>query len=126
MTTYDPIAEALGVTPVEFVFDESKYPKITPNYNANPWNKGLNYSLGPYSAERGIAISKAKKGIPHPNQRGGNHPRAKAIICETTGEIFAAAAEAADKYHLSRQNLSAVLRGKQKTIGGMRFSFYNK
>jgi hypothetical protein len=105
--------------------DTSEY--ITDHDLIIPWNKGLIYkSSEPYPKERGIAISNSKKGIPHPNQRGGNHPRAKAIICNTTGEIFGAAAEAADKYNLSRQNLSAVLRGKQKSISGMHFSFYNK
>ena len=62
MDIYDPIGEALGLTPTDMSHIYSlELPKVRTNWNSKPWNKGLRYKNGPYPKEWGEAISRAKK-----------------------------------------------------------------
>lgn len=49
----------------------------------------------------------------------------KAIQNIETQEIFYSITEAANKYHIAKQNISAVLKGKRKTCGGYHWQYIN-
>ncbi len=126
MNIYDPIGEALGLSEKDMSeFYNQEFPKVVTNWNVIPWNKGKagTYKNGPYPKEWGEAISRAKKGKPI-NARGAKHHSSKPVYCITTGEYFASGGEAIRKYpKMSRQNLCAHLKGRQKTIDGKVFTY---
>lgn len=47
----------------------------------------------------------------------------KAVQNIETQEIFHSITEAANKYHIAKQNISAVLKGKRKTCGGYHWQY---
>lgn len=49
--------------------------------------------------------------------KGKKHPRAKTIICITTGEIFDYMGDITKKYGVSNSNISACCKGRYKTAG---------
>ena len=55
--------------------------------------------------------------------KGDKHPRATAVLCLDTGEMFPYIQAAADAKGLSRCNISACCRGLQKTAGGFRWAY---
>jgi len=123
MDIYDPIAEALGINPTPHLVNNEFVFKIATNWNRIPWNIGKTYTLGKAPPERGLAISKAKKGKPI-NMRGEKHPNSKPLYCVNTGEHFASGGDVIRKYpNILRQNLSHHLKGKQKTVGGLVFTY---
>lgn len=68
------------------------------------------------------AISKASLGIPCPSR---SHPSAvsKSVVCVTTGETFASAADAARHFGCSRPNISKCCSGERKKVRGHIFAF---
>lgn len=59
------------------------------------------------------------RGKNHPmyGKYGKNHPRAKAVICITTGKIFDTAVEGAECYNCNRCHISSCCKGKRKSAG---------
>lgn len=55
-----------------------------------------------------------------------NHPRCKPIINLDTNEVFSYMNLACDKYNLDPPTLTKVCKGKRKTCGGYRWSYYEK
>lgn len=49
----------------------------------------------------------------------------KAVQNVETQEIFHSITEAANKYHIAKQNISAVLKGKRNTCGGYHWQYVN-
>ncbi len=49
--------------------------------------------------------------------KGENHPRARKVICITTGEIFNYIREGAKKYNVANQDISQCCKGKIKSAG---------
>lgn len=57
-----------------------------------------------------IEIMKQKK-------YGGNNPKAKAVRCVTTGEVFPSCREASDWCGIARQNINRCANGNRPTAG---------
>lgn len=55
--------------------------------------------------------------------KGAKNPRAKAVICIETSEIYGAIHEAVRKTGINLGNISEVLNGKRKTAGGFHWKF---
>lgn len=55
---------------------------------------------------------------------GANNPSAKAVICITTGEVFAYAKLAAIKYNIDLSSIIKCCKGKAKTVKKMKFEYY--
>ena len=66
-----------------------------------------------HSLETKEKISKANKG----KMTGGKHPKAKKVICITTGEIFDCVRDAGKKYNISPTGISFCCKGKYKSAG---------
>jgi hypothetical protein len=68
------------------------------------------------------AISKASLGIPCSSR---SHPSAvsKPVVCVTTGEVFASAADAARHFGCHSPNISKCCYGKRKKVLGRIFAF---
>lgn len=49
----------------------------------------------------------------------------RSVINLDTGEIFHSILEASDKYNINKKSISNNCRGKSKTAGGYRWSYYN-
>ncbi len=58
--------------------------------------------------------------------KGEKHHRATIVLCTTTGEIFPTIEDAARCKQLTRSNISACCRGKQKTAGGLCWAYYKE
>lgn len=56
----------------------------------------------------------------------GNNGNASKIICVELNKIFNSIIEAAEWANTSRQNISGVCQGRQKTAGGFHWKYYNK
>ena len=68
-------------------------------------------------------ISSAKKGMERPDMLGAANSSARAVINETTGEIFAYATLAAKKYGADLSSLIKCCKGKIKTCAGQKFRY---
>lgn len=53
----------------------------------------------------------------HAYFKGENHPRARKVICITTGEIFNYIKEAGEKYNVHSTDISKCCKGKYKSAG---------
>ena len=62
--------------------------------------------------------SKKKISINHADVNGINNPRAKSVICITTGRIFFTATEASKYYNIkSKAHITSCCKGKRKNCG---------
>lgn len=83
-----------------------------------------------HTEEEKRRISETQKGRVSP-MKGRHHSdatrakRGKAVICYDTGETFLSIHEAAKKTGQDRTNISRVLRGIYKQIGGYHFGYYS-
>lgn len=95
-----------GKNPLDYMTEEAKIErskKISEN-NAKYW-KGKHFT-----EETKNKISEAKK--------GRNNPRARAVICLTTGKIFYTSKEGAEYYNIKNPgNVTKCLKGRQKSAG---------
>lgn len=64
-------------------------------------------------------ISETKKG----KYGGSKNPRARAVVCIETGEVFKCGLDACLKYRLARSTLCCHLRGRNKTCGGYHWRY---
>lgn len=77
-------------------------------------------------------ISASLKGRSRPDDIVSKIKETKRAACGVsvvnldTSEVFESMTEAAEKYALSKSNLCAVLKGRRKTCGGYRWSFYTE
>lgn len=62
----------------------------------------------------------------HPDVSGAKNPRAKAVICLTTGTIYPTAAEAAIACGTYKSDIAKCCKGKAKTAGGLRWGYYTE
>lgn len=53
----------------------------------------------------------------HANVSGMNHPKARKIICITTGEVFDCIKQASEKYGVNNRNISKCCRKNYKSAG---------
>lgn len=56
---------------------------------------------------------------------GEKSPKAHAVVCVETGEVFPCIRYACDKYGVRSSSVSAVCRGKLKTTGGYHWQYAN-
>lgn len=50
-------------------------------------------------------------------RKGKNNPKAKSVICLTTKKIFFTGAEGAERYNISKPNITQCCQGKRKSAG---------
>jgi len=91
---------------------------------------GMSGELAPFygcnhDEETKRRISKTKTGVSRPDMVGAKNPSAKRVYCETTGETFETATDAANRYRLDLSSIIKCCRGKQKTCGGKVFCYDN-
>ena len=53
----------------------------------------------------------------------GQNPRARAVVCLETGEIFDSAKRAAHELNVNYTNLVGVLKGRRKKVGELHFEY---
>ena len=61
--------------------------------------------------------TKKKMSENHADFRGKNNPRAKSVICITTGRIFDAMVEGAEYYGCNKESITNCCKGKYKSAG---------
>lgn len=71
----------------------------------------------------GERLSIAKKGKAIVSFLGSGNPRAKAIRCIETGEIFPFIQAAQDRYTFNIKNIAACCRGERKSAGGYHWEY---
>ena len=110
------IVIAKGLTKDEAYWLEEELIKIWDTTNRE---KGYNIALGGESGNSWIPTDETKKKMRenHPDFSGKNNPRAKSVICITTGRIFYTAKEGADYYNTSKGNIVDCCKGKRKSAG---------
>lgn len=86
----------------------------TRNKRISEANKGVN---SPYYGKKLSKETRYKMKKNHINVSGANNPRAKQIICVTTGEIFDYIRSAENKYKICRSDISKCCKGKLKSAG---------
>ena len=79
-----------------------------------------------FTEEHKKKLSEAQKGKKHTEetkkkmseaQKGKNHPKAKKVMCITTGKTFDTVKEAGEYYKCKASHISACCKGKRKTAG---------
>jgi group I intron endonuclease len=77
-----------------------------------------------FSEEWKLKISKSKKG--HEVTKGTKNKLGKKIKNLTTDKVFNTAKEASLFYGISDKHIGTVCKGKRKTCGGYKWSYYNE
>jgi len=85
--------------------------------------QGVSLPGRPWTKGQREALSRKKKGVPRPDMLGSGNPSARAVRCETTGEEFATASQARDKYGIDLSSIIKCCRGKAKTAKGLVFTY---
>ena len=91
-----------------------------------------NHRFGTHiSEEHKQKISEANKGIKWSKERrlkitGSKHPRARAVICVETGEVFDCIKSASENKKLNHRNISNVCLGKRKTCGNFHWRYVDE
>lgn len=67
-----------------------------------------------------VPVNKGKK---FPERSGRNHPRAKEVICLTTGVVYESALAAANDLQLQHSSVVAVCNGRRGTTKGFMFKY---
>ena len=62
----------------------------------------------------------------HADVSGAKNPRARAVVCLTTGKVYATAAEAAKDCGTYKSDIAKCCKGTAKTAGGYRWSYYEE
>lgn len=81
-----------------------------------------NYFYGKHhTAKAKRKMSEKKKG----NYTGSEHPRARKVICEETGEVFETIKQAAEKYNISHGHISQACKKQygRKKAGGFSWTY---
>ncbi len=76
-----------------------------------------------HSPEVRAKISTTHRAIPKPHMVGARNPSATAVMCASTGEIFATATLAASAHGADISSIIKCCRGKQKTANGRRYQY---
>ena len=100
-----------------FLPNFNNYPQVN-HKDENPGNNNVNnleWCDNKYNSNYGTRNKKVS--INHARLSGARHPNAKKVICITTGEIFEYIKQAAEKYGVYKQSISACCKGKLKTAG---------
>jgi len=85
------------------------------------WRENLSKSLTgrKLSEEHCLRISEAKKG----SQFGKKNPKARAVVCIDTNEVYDCIIDAANDTGCDRHNITSVCKGRLKTCGGYRWKY---
>jgi hypothetical protein len=76
-----------------------------------------------HKGKKRIAFSEEWKSKLSKANKGKNSPNRKPVLCLETNEIFASATEAAEAKSCSRNGISRVCLGQNKTAGGYHWQF---
>ena len=76
-----------------------------------------------HSDETRMKLSAAHKGIDKPHLIGKMNPSAREVVCTTTGESFAYATLAAEKYGTDLSDIIKVCKGKKSLAKGRSFAY---
>lgn len=90
----------------------AKYNARNERFGYNSQRGGKNTTLNEKSIKK-----RSNTVINNGTYKGENNPRAKKVICVTTGEIFNCIKDAERKYNVSHQNISKCCKGKYKSAG---------
>lgn len=91
----------------------------THRYNCNYKNHNKNLSKSLKSSEKikNKKLSEKHKKNISKSIKGNKNPRARKILCITTGEIFSYIEEVEEKYNIKTSGISACCRGDRKSAG---------
>lgn len=72
------------------------------------------------------AVARQRMSVNHADMGGANNPRARAVVCCTTGTVYSTAAEAAKTCGAHKSDIAKCCKGKAKTAGGHRWRYHNE
>lgn len=78
---------------------------------------GITGKKAPMYGKHHTQETKNKMSENHVDFKGENNPRARQVICITTGEKFDCIRDAQEKYNVANSSISACCRGKLKSAG---------
>lgn len=89
-------------------------------------SKGLKKYYETHEAHKLTEEQRKKIAESQPDMSGANNPRARAVRCIETGELFSCAVEACNKYGMGKGNLWSALNHKgQNKCGGYHWAYVN-